>query len=142
MTKFAAMGAPAVITTIMGAAALSSPASATANPTIPASVIVFDQPVKNQSVDVTYSYLPSKGYVVVYGSDATGKPVRQPIGTAEVAAGDHRNVKVPLTQQPTAGQKLWVSISADTDAKAGFDAKADKSVWPDALPSHNAFVVR
>ena len=91
---------------------------------------------------MTYANIPAKGYIAVVGSDAKGMATGQPLGTQMVEAGDHRNVKIKLTEQPKAGDKLWVSLYLDTDGKPTFDAKADKPVWADQPPFMNAFTVR
>lgn len=131
----------ASIAGVASAAVLSPAAFATALST-PPSVVVFDQAVAGKSVDVSYVFLPAKGYVAVYPSDANGQPIRQALGTATLNAGDHRNVKISLNEQPKPGQRLWISIYGDTDGKPGFDAKADTPIWPTLLPSENAFIAR
>ena len=106
------------------------------------SVLVFNQKVSNGTVDVSYANIPSKGYVVVKRSDAQGAPQTAVLGSASIPAGDHRNVKVKLTAEPKAGDKLWVSLSLDTDDKPGYDAAADKPIWTGKLPAANMFVVQ
>lgn len=127
---------------IVGASAQAIAVTATGALTTPPSVLVFDQKLVNGAVEVKYANIPSDGYVAVLGSDANGMPMGTPIGAQPIKAGDHRDVKVALNGQPKAGDKLWVSLYLDTDAKAGFDAKSDKPLWPDRVPTENAFLVR
>jgi hypothetical protein len=132
----------ATMTGVATIAGFSTAAFAAAELATPASVVVFDQQIKSKAVDITYAFLPAKGYVTVYGSDATGNPVRTALGTAELSAGDHRNVKVNLTEEAKPGQRMWISLYRDRDGKPGFDAKGDQPIWPDKLPSENAFMAR
>lgn len=127
---------------VAGATLPAFAVTATGAMTTPPSVLVFDQKVVNGAVEVKYANIPSKGYVAVLGSDANGKPIGTPLGAQAINAGDHRDVKVALNGQPKAGDKLWVSLYFDTDGQAGFDAKADKPVWPDGVPTMNTFIVR
>lgn len=126
-------------------AGASGPAFAVTAPgvlTTPPSVLVFDQTLVNGAVEVKYANIPWKGYAAVLGSDDKGMPAGTPLGAQPINAGDHRDVKVVLSGQPKTGEKLWVSLYFDTDGQAGFDAKADKPVWPDKVPAENAFMVR
>jgi hypothetical protein len=125
---------------VSATAAFAVSAGATVAATDP-SVLVFDQPASGTAVTVAYTFMPSKGHLAVYADDG-GTAVRTPLGSAELAAGDHRNVKITLAQPPKSGQRLWVAMYRDTDNKAGFDPKADASVWGDALPVVNAFAIR
>lgn len=127
---------------IVGAAMPAAAVTATGATTTPPSVLVFDQKVSGGAVDVKYAYLPSKGYVAVLASDANGKPSGAPLGVQAITAGDHRDVKVALSGQPKTGDKLWVSLYFDSDGQAGFDAKADKPVWPDGVPTMNTLIVQ
>lgn len=128
----AVAGVPKVALAVTAAGALTTPPS----------VIVFDQKLTNGAVDITYANIPAKGYLAVLPSDGKGMGGGEPLGTQAIDAGDHRNVKVKLTGTPKAGDKLWVSMYFDTDGKPGFDAKADKAVWAEALPAENMFTVK
>lgn len=127
---------------VLGAAKAALAVTAAGGLTTPPSVLVFNQKLTNGAVDVAYANIPSKGYLVVMGSDAQGMPQGTPLGSASINAGDHRNVKVKLSGEPKAGDRLWVSMSLDSDNKPGYDAAADKAVWPGKLPSENMFVVQ
>jgi len=118
--------------------ALTVPGTFTTEP----SVLVFNQKLTNGAVDVAYANIPSKGYLVVMGSDAQGMPQGAPIGSASINAGDHRNVKVKLTGEAKTGDKLWVSMSLDSDNKPGYDAAGDKPLWTGKLPAGHMFVVQ
>ena len=124
--------------TLAGACALAL-GSAFATAGTPPSVLVFDQGA-GKSVELAYANLPANGYVNVHASDA-GKLSRIIIGTVELKAGDHRNVKIALSEPLQAGKTYWVSMYTDTDGKPGFDPKADLPIW-EALPTGNAFVAR
>ncbi len=106
------------------------------------SVTVFDQAAAGNAIKVHYVNLPAKGYVAVHAADGNGKPIAAPVGTAELAAGDHRDVKITLKEAPKPGQRMWVSLHQDSDNKPGFDPAVDKAVWGQALPEENAFTVR
>lgn len=101
------------------------------------SVLAMNQKIDNGHVVVDYAYLPSSGYAVVYGSDKDGSPLKEPLGTLELAAGDHRGIKIKLNSEPQKGSKLWVSLYHDKDGKPGFDRQGDVSYWPSQLPSEN-----
>ncbi len=132
----------AVGAALVGASLQAFAVTTTGALTTPPSVLVFDQKLVNGGVEVKYANIPSKGYVAVLGSDANGMPTGTPLGAQPINAGDHRDIKVALNGQPKAGDKLWVSLYFDTDGQAGFDAKADKPVWPDGVPTMNTFIVR
>lgn len=127
---------------VAGAALPAFAVTATGAMTTPPSVLVFDQKVVNGAVEVKYANIPSKGYVAVLASDANGKPAGTPLGAQPINAGDHRDVKVALSAQPKTGDKLWVALYFDTDGQAGFDAKTDKPVWPDGVPTMNTLTVQ
>lgn len=110
--------------------------------TTPPSVIVFNQKLNSGAVDITYANIPAKGYLVVMGSDAQGMANGAPLGSASIGAGDHRNVKVKLTGEVKAGDRLWVLMALDSDNKPGYDAAADQAVWAGKLPAENMFLVQ
>lgn len=117
--------------------------AAVSAPTGEPSVLVFDQAHKSGTVNISYVYLPKKGYVVIYGADAAGKPTGEALAHVPLEAGDHRNIAVKLTTAPAAGAKLWASLYEDSDGKPGFAKGADLSLWADGnVPLENAFTVR
>ncbi|MBR2537459.1 MAG: hypothetical protein IKE66_15425 [Hyphomicrobium sp.] len=113
-------------------------AGAAAAATVPASLLVFDQKLDAKSVKLSYVYVPEKSVAVVYADGAESK---KPLGTLEVAPGDHRDLKIALADEPAKGSKLWVSLYRDKDGKA--ERAADHAYWADAkLPSTNGFTVQ
>lgn len=137
--KLTGMFAGAAAVAALSAAAVAAVPAPTTEP----SVLVFDQTHKGDSVKIDYVYLPKKGYVVIYGADAAGKPTGEPLAHVPLEAGDHRNISVKLTAVPTAGSKLWASLYEDSDGKPGFAKGSDVSLWSDGkLPQENAFTIR
>lgn len=137
-------GLTGVLAGAAGIAALSIAATAAvpAASTDP-SVLVFDQAGKDGAVTISYAYLPRKGYAVIYGADASGKPSSEPLAHVPLEAGDHRNISVKLTAIPAPGSKLWASLYEDKDGKPGFAKGADVSLWSDGkLPLENVFTIR
>jgi hypothetical protein len=106
------------------------------------SVIAFSQRFEKEHFVLDYAFLPSNGYAVVYGADKDGKPIREPLGIAELKAGDHRGVRIKLNSTPEKGAKLWVSLYSDKDGKPGFDRKGDVSFWQGDLPAENQVTVQ
>jgi hypothetical protein len=121
--------------------AQSEPAGVTAG--IQPSVIVLDQKSDGQNIKLTYVYVPQKSFVVIYGSDANGKPSGDPLGTMAIGAGDHRDVKLTLATAVKSGSKLWVSLNQDkAESKSGFDKTSDVSYWSSSdMPLANSFKV-
>ena len=70
----------------------------------PPSVLIFDQKLRNGEVTVEYAYLPTNGYVIVYGADKDGKAIREPLGHVELKAGDHRKFAIELHDRATSGR--------------------------------------
>ena len=108
----------------------------------PPSVLIFDQKLRNGEVTVEYAYLPTNGYVIVYGADKDGKAIREPLGHVELKAGDHRKFAIKLTTAPPVGESMWAALYVDKDGKPGFDRTADASIWNDKLPVENRFIAR
>lgn len=129
---------------VAGIAALSIAATAaTPAPTGEPSVLVFDQPHKGGAVNISYAYLPKKGYVVIYAAGTSGKPSGEPLAHLPLEAGDHRNISVMLNTMPAPGTKLWATLYEDSDGKPGFTKGADVSLWANGkLPLENAFSIR
>ncbi len=137
----------AVVTMAMlfGAAAAPLAVHAAANNTeTPPSVLAFDQLPKDNSLTISYAYLPQTGYVAVYKGEANAGPSGAPIGHTSLSSGDHRDFKVTLSEPVNAGEQLWISMYKDTDKDPSFDpGKGDQPVWSkDALPMQNMIVVR
>jgi len=108
------------------------------------SALICDQQPNSQSIIIDYVYLKENGYVVVYQSDAHGKPTGIPIGNVSLEAGDHRDINVALNEQPKSGEKLWVSLYKNADGKPSFDpGEVNIALWSkDQQPAESAFMVR
>lgn len=126
---------------ITGAATVAHAATDQSANAPPASVVAFNQKIKDGHVMVDYINLPEKGYAVVYGAQKDGTPIREALGYVELAKGDHRQVKIKLEKAPPSGSTLWVSLYKDKDAKPGLDKKGDMAIWQDRLPSENRILV-
>lgn len=131
---------------LFGAAAAPLPAFAATGDvsTTPASVVAFDQSLKNQSIQVDYAYLPADGYVVVYKAGADGKPMGDPLGYKRAASGDHRQLSIELETKPAAGERLWVALYKDKDGTQSFDPNGgDMPIWSKTeIPAENMIVIR
>lgn len=125
----------------IGATVMAVHAATPAGAGVP-SVLAFDQKAQGNQVSINYAYLPENGYVVIYGVGKNGKAIREPLGYAEVKAGDHRNMAVTLNAAPASGTQLWASLYRDKDSKAGFDKAADQSWWGTNLPAEGRFVIQ
>lgn len=137
-----AMGFALMTAPLFAASGLAlTPAKDSTAATTPQSVLVYDQKINNKTVIIKYAYLPKDGFVVIYGSDASGKITGEPIGSAALKAGDHRDLRVTLANEPKAGTKLWAALYDDSDHKSSFD-KTDKPLWAmNKLPLQNMFKV-
>lgn len=110
--------------------AANDPAAATGS-IPPASILTFDQKPDGKSVTVKYAQLPKNGYIVVYGSDADGKPAKEPLGYTALKSGDHRDIKVELSAAPAAKSRLWTSLYEDKDGDSKLNPSTDVSFWAD-----------
>lgn len=95
--------------TLLSVASLAVAASLSAPPALadqgtPPSVIAMNQKVSSNAVSITYANLPAKGSIAIFEIDPHGR--RHQIGRLELAAGDHRDVKVTLKETPKAGTRL------------------------------------
>lgn len=135
---------PQLLATGLGLAfvGVATAAAQAATPATPPSITVFDQKVQANTLSVDYAYLPADGYIVIYGADKDGNPIKEPLGHAELKAGDHRGVKIEFKSAPKTGTTLWASLYSDKDGKPGFDRSGDAPFWNDALPMQNRFVIR
>ncbi len=131
--------AAALGSTLLAATTIAAHAATSPNPP---SVLFLNQKAEGKSISIEYAHLPSNGYVVIYGADENGKPVRDALGYAELKAGDHRDVKVELSRTAEAGQRLWASLYSDRDQKPGFDKKADLPFWGGQLPLQNQIIIQ
>jgi hypothetical protein len=65
---------------------------------------------EENGVSITYAYFPRKGTLAIYGSNARGQVGKTRLGQVAIDAGDHRNVKIALSQSPKRGTKLWAVV--------------------------------
>jgi hypothetical protein len=137
-----ALSALAITGMLVSANATTSAGSTASTVATPPRVLIFDQKVTGNEVSVEYANLQRNGYVVIYPSTTDGKPNKEPLGQTSLKAGDHRNVKVKLNSVPQPGATLWASLYVDADNQPGFDKSKDTSVWPDAIPSSNRFLLK
>jgi hypothetical protein len=101
-----------------------------ATPSSDRSALICDQKPNSRSITVDYVYLKKNGYVVVYHSDAHGKPTGFPIGNVSLKAGGHQYINVTLNEQPKSSEKLWVSLYKDANGKPTFDpGKGDDALY-------------
>lgn len=113
-----------------------------ANAATAPSILVLDQKAENGEIVIEYAYLPADGYIVLYGVDKSGNAVRVAVGHASLKAGSHVKVPVKMDAAAASGSEMWATLYADKDQKPGFDKTADASIWNNALPLANKFVVR
>ncbi len=91
-------------------ATLLGAGTAMAAAAFPPSVIALNQKEKAKGVSITYARFPQKGTLAIYGSDANGRMGKTRLGHVAIDAGDHRNVKVALSQSPKPGTELWAAV--------------------------------
>ena len=96
------------------------------------SVIVFNQKPKAGEINVTYAFMPSAGHLVIYGSNSSGKPDKDIVGSVKLDAGSHNDVAVKLDKDLPAGSSLWASL---TNAEK-------QSFWKTSLPLENEFIIK
>ena len=89
--RFMAFAITGLLSLPMASHAAISKTEANISQTAP-SVIAFNQKLKNDQVSVTYAYLPSDGFLVVYGAEE-GNRRAKPLGRTELKAGDHRDIR-------------------------------------------------
>lgn len=132
---------PSIGLLMIGTAATAFAATSAATGSEP-SVLVFDQKLSNGQISLDYVNMPTNGYAVIYGTDKNGKRSAEPLGHVELKAGDHRGVKVQLSDAPSSGSSLWASLYKDKDAKPGFAKNGDAPIWGEAIPAENRFTVQ
>lgn len=93
------------------------------------SVTVLDQKLKNDAVSVTYAYLPQAGRLAILTGDPAKKSSASVLGSVDLGAGDHREVKVPLQSEPKAGMRMWAQVEQSKSDKpfANSDERAEQS---------------
>jgi hypothetical protein len=106
---------PHALLGLAAAIALSCSASAATQDFLP-SVTALSQKVKGDTVSITYAFLPKDGTLAILSGDPSSRAGASVLGSVALSAGDHRNVKVQLSREPTAGTRLWAAID---QAKSG-----------------------
>ena len=108
-----------------------------------ASALVFDQKLEGNTVKLAYVYVPKKSLVVIYDAAAKDGARGDARGSLALQPGDHRDVKIPLSAAPKAGDTLAVALYEDNDADGKFTAKSDLPYWKAGeRPTESNFVVR
>lgn len=79
-----------------------------------ASLKAADQKISRGEVTIADVNLPKNGFLVIHPSDTKGNLIEKDIGHIALKAGDHKNVKVKLTANHKAGEKLWAMLHEDT----------------------------
>ena len=108
----------------------------------PPDITIFDQKPADGSVLVKYAYIPKDGYIVIYGAGSDGKAADDPLGSVALKAGDHRDVKIKLSEPPASKTTLWAAMYEDGDNDQKFDKGKDKPVWSASLPAQNRFSIQ
>ena len=92
------------------------------------SVTVLNQKLKNDAVSITYAFLPKDGTLAILSGDPSNKTGASVVGSVALQAGDHREVKVPLSSEPKAGTRLWAQIEQGKSGKpfANADERAQQ----------------
>lgn len=108
----------------------------------PASVLTFDQKVEGNSVMIKYAYLPTNGYIAIYGSDEAGKRAGEALGYVALNKGDHRDVPIKLSGDLKTGTVLWTSLYKDVDDDKKLDVKTDAPFWTAELPTSGRFEIK
>ena len=136
------LAAPALSIDALAIESVNPPADA-AQAQTPPGVLTLDQKVEGNSVTIKYLYLPTNGYVAIYGSDEDGNRTGNALGYVPLDKGDHRDVPVKLTDDVKPGAVLWTSLYHDVDGDKKLDTQKDKPFWSAAeLPPSGRFVVQ
>lgn len=93
------------------------------------SVTAMNQKVKGDDVKITYAFLPKDGKLAIFSGNPGSKNGATAIGSVDLSAGDHRDVKVPLSSAPKAGTRLWAQVEQSKTGKpfADSDERAEQS---------------
>lgn len=93
------------------------------------SVTALDQKVKGDAVKITYAFLPKDGTLAILSGDPSKKSGASIVGSVDLSAGDHREVKVPFSSEPKTGTRLWAQVEQGKSGKpfAKSDERAQQS---------------
>lgn len=100
------------------------------------SVIALNQQVKNGEVAITYANLPKDGYLVIHPSMQSGKLSDTVLGSVQLKAGDHRNIRVKLDKAVAKGTKLWAELQTSNGAGG-----AEQPITDQGTPAEQSFKV-
>ncbi len=103
--------APAAQPTAESAAPAAQPTAESAAPEAQNSIDVDDQPLTNNTVNVSEVYAAQDGWVVVHldNNNAPGKV----IGHTAVKKGESKDLKIMLDEPVSAGTKVWPMLHID-----------------------------
>ena len=79
-----------------------------------AAVKAENQKISGGAVTIADVNLPKNGFLVIHPSDTQGNLIEKDLGHIALKAGDHKNVRVKLTGNHKAGEKLWAMLHEDT----------------------------
>ncbi|MBY0559433.1 hypothetical protein [Hyphomicrobium sp.] len=113
---------------VMAAGMVMATSAFAADPGTPASVIAMNQKPKGESVSITYAFAPADGTLAIFSVDPAGHASAQPLGSAALTRGDHRDVKIKLNEELKPGTTLWaVARSKDGKPFRNVDGPAEQT---------------
>ncbi len=115
LAALAMLASASALTLATGAAAQDFPGSGVGD-FLP-SVTALNQKVKGDAVKITYAFLPKDGTLAILSGDPSKKSSPSIVGSVDLSAGDHRDVKVPLSSEPKAGTQLWAQVEQGKSGK-------------------------
>ena len=95
------------------------------------SIVASDQAVVGSSIIAEHVVAPEDGWVAARTVDARGKAVlNQVVGMAPVAAGETRDLQIPLSDSFHTGDRLLLTLHVDAGSKGVFEfpSAADRAV--------------
>ena len=131
-------GAGMAGTVVVQEAAAQAP-TAVAAPTGAAptgSIDVAGQAVANDSITIASATISQDGWIAVHKAGPDGKLLLTPVvGTAQIKAGDNKNVVVKLTEPVAAGASLWPMVHIDAGTIGTYEFPgADVPVIANGMP--------
>jgi hypothetical protein len=138
--KFGVSAALVALAVTPAAAMTDQPAKPEAAAHTPASVLAFNQKLKDGTVAIDYVYLPESGYVAIF-ADENGKRSGKVLGFTALEKGSHINASVKVGDGVAPGSPLWASLYKDVDGDQLLDTQKDVAFWPNGDPSENQFMI-
>ncbi|HVZ03497.1 DUF7282 domain-containing protein [Hyphomicrobium sp.] len=136
----AASVAAALLASLPASAMTKDPASNQVQTQTPASVLVFNQKAGENSVKVSYVYLPDNGYVAIF-ADENGRRSDAVLGFTPLEKGNHNEVAVEIKESARPGSALWATLYKDVDGDKILDVRKDLALWPDSDPLEHQFLI-